>query len=142
MLRLIDVVLIVLFAVMMITSINDQFEVRLVQTSNMLPMPEDARGFIMVGLGENSSFLFKFGREVYGRADREKMLEEILAEKEAILQHNREQTGQQASMEPQVRIWADSLARCEDIKLLVDICRQAEIACGLLTVKQREKGTN
>jgi biopolymer transport protein ExbD len=136
MIRLIDVVLIILFGIMMITSIDDQFEVRLVQTANLLPMPEETRGYVMVGLAENSEFLFNYGKVVLNGRDKARMVDLVRREKETIIAENRRLGGEQAKMEPQVRIWADSTARCGDVRLLMDVCKEADIACGLLTVKE------
>lgn len=140
MLRLIDVVLIILFGIMMVTSIDDQIEVDLVQTRNLLPMPEDTRGYLMIGLSKESTYLFDYGRQVFRAKDRKRMLQIIESERDTMLLLNRQNAVGGEVAEPQVRIWADSLALCGDVELMMELCREADIACGLLTVIEEDRG--
>jgi len=140
MLRLIDIVLNVLFGILMITSIDNQMPVKLVQTSHLAELQKDASGYIMIGLTSNDSFLFDFGKQAFTLKDRSAMLARIKQDKERI-EANNKATGKvgRRKAQPQVRIAADSLAKCGDVALMMDICRSLDIPCGLLTVKDDGK---
>ena len=132
MLRLIDIILIILFGFLMITSIDDQIEVDLVDTNFLKEMSEEKRGYLMVGLDRGSNFIFDYGKVVLHRSEREKMVEFLQKEKEDLMAENRARF-QEMGVEPQVRIWADSLALSGDIDFIISVCREVDIECGLLT---------
>jgi len=130
MIRLIDVVLIVLFGMLMISSIDEQIKVRLVGTENLAEMESNPQGYVMVGVSDTGQFLLEYGKREYSHTDRSEIRENIISEYKR-LKDNYESGI--TDVEPQVRIWADSLARSADIQVVIDICKELNYPSGILT---------